>query len=122
MHKILLIDDDDDLLSVTKSLLERHNFEVCALSSGKDIEATISSFKPALVLLDISLGTADGRVICRNIKTRKESSHVPVLLFSGNTNIRETLSPFLADGFVAKPFTRKELLTSISAVLLAAST
>lgn len=117
MHRILVIDDDPDLLSVTKSLLERHDFEVCALSNGEDIDATISFFRPALILLDISLGNADGRIICREIKTRKESSHVPVLLFSGNTNINDTISPFLADGFVGKPFSRKELLTAINAVL-----
>ena len=104
MHKILVVDDEPDLLSITKSLLERNNFEVCAILTGNDIDVVISSFKPELILLDISLGNADGRIICKEIKTRKETSHVQVLLFSANLNVKDTVFHFLADGFVEKPF------------------
>jgi len=117
MHKILVVDDEPDLLSATKSLLERNNFEVCAISTGKDIDATLSSFEPGLVLLDISIGDLDGRVICRHIKTRQETSHIQVVLFSGSSNVRETIPQFLADGFLEKPFSKKELLDSINAAL-----
>jgi DNA-binding response OmpR family regulator len=117
MHKILVADDETDLLSITKSLLERNGFHVCAISTGKDIDAVISSFKPDLILLDISLGNSDGRTICKEIKTRKETSHVQVLLFSGNSNVSESVSHFLADGFVEKPFSKQQLLTSINGLL-----
>ena len=117
MYKVLVVDDEPDLLTVIKSLLERNNFEVCAISSSKDIDLVISSFKPEVILLDISLGNTDGRIICQEIKTRKESSHVQVLLFSANLNVRDTVSQFLADGFVEKPFSIQELLNSINGLL-----
>jgi DNA-binding response OmpR family regulator len=118
MHKILIIDDELDLLSITKSLLERNNFEVCAISTGKDIGTVISSFKPEVILLDISLGDADGRTICKEIKTKQETSHLRVLLFSANFNAKDTIFHFFADGFVEKPFSKEQLLNSIKGVLL----
>jgi DNA-binding response OmpR family regulator len=118
MQRILIVDDEPDLLSITKSLLERNNFEVYTVSHPKDIDGAISSFKPELIILDISLGSADGRIICREIKSRKETSHIQVLLFSANLNVRETISQYLADGFVEKPFSKSELLDSLNTVLL----
>lgn len=117
MHKILVVDDDFDLLSITKSLLERNDFEVHAISNANDIDAVIASFNPEVILLDISIGNEDGRIICRELKTTKGSSHLPVLLFSANLDVSDTLAPYLADGFVEKPFSKNELLNSIHAAL-----
>lgn len=117
MDKILVVDDDIDLLDMVKLFLQRKNFMVSAICKWEEIEASIKTFNPALILLDISLKGADGRVICKQLKTTPETKDIPVLIFSGNYNVRPTLSEFLADGFIEKPFDPANLVNEINLIL-----
>ncbi len=119
MPKILVVDDDTDLLDMVTLFLRRKEFIVAATPRWEDINGLIKTFNPDLILLDISLRGADGRVVCRQLKTARETQDLPVLIFSGNDNVRPTLSEFLADGFIEKPFDPVCLVHEIQSILAA---
>lgn len=113
MSKILVVDDDPDILMLTKTILSLHNFNVEAIINWEDIEDRLINFKPDLVLLDVSLNGADGRDICKKIKHAEETKHLPVVLFSANLGMENEIANCLAGDFIAKPFEISNLLKTI---------
>ncbi len=114
MKKILVIDDDIDILTVVKILLESNGFNVVAISKWQEIDSKINIFHPDLILLDVSLGTQDGRNICKQLKSNNDTKHIPVILFSANHNVEKSISECLADRFISKPFDINFLIESIN--------
>lgn len=115
MKKVLVVDDDTDILELVKMALTMNGLEVSVLSRWEKIDETIRDFTPGLILLDISLGTADGREICRNLKAAEETRDIPVILFSANIEFQKGVEQYQAEGFIAKPFELKHLVDTIRA-------
>ena len=118
MSRILIVDDDKDLLEVVKSLLSRKGFEVAIHSGIDNLTDIIKSFQPQLVLLDVFLQGVDGLEVCRSLKLSPFFRNIPVIIFSafpriGNTAIYE----FGANDFIAKPFEINDLVKKIHKVL-----
>ncbi|MGN6249182.1 MAG: response regulator [Ginsengibacter sp.] len=113
MNKILVVDDDTDILGLVKIMLNSYNYDVKAISRWQEIDTTITDFHPDLVLLDVSLGGADGREICKSIKTAKETQNLPVILFSANPDMGKFIEDCRAQSFISKPFEMKNLLSTI---------
>ncbi len=113
MEKILVIDDDVEILNVVKLILTRDGFEVETESSWEKTFNKIESFNPDLILLDVSLGGEDGRNISRQIKSKDSLRHIHIVLFSAKLGIHKHFSDCLADDFIAKPFNAQELLNKI---------
>src|SRR5690242_320347 len=113
MNKILVVDDDTDILGLVEIMLHSYNYDVKAISRWQEIDNSIHNFKPDLVLLDVSLGGADGREICKGIKTAKETRNLPVILFSANPEMGKFIDDCCAQSFIAKPFEIKYLLNTI---------
>ena len=114
MNKILVVDDDTDILGLVEMLLNSHHYKVRAISRWQEIDNSINNFKPDLVLLDVSLGGADGREICKKIKSEKENASLPIILFSANPEMGKFLKECHAQSFIPKPFELKNLLGTIS--------
>ena len=83
MSRILLIDDDKDLLTILKTTLIRKGFEVYAQDSWEGNSEVINLFKPNLVILDVFLSGIDGLDICKKIKKSPFTKNLPVLIISG---------------------------------------
>jgi len=113
MNKVLVVDDDKEILSLVEVILGMHNFEVETVSNWEKIDNCIIRFKPDLILLDISLGGADGRDICRKLKQTKETEDLPVILFSANTSMENDIQACHAQDFIAKPFELTHLVNTI---------
>ncbi len=113
MDKILVIDDDIEILKVVKLILTMDGFEVETESRWEVTFNKIESFQPDLILLDISLGGADGRDISKLIKSKDTLRHIHIVLFSAKMGVHKHFSECLADGFIAKPFDAQELLNKI---------
>lgn len=113
MNKILVVDDDNDILSLVRLVLTMNDFTVEAISRWECIEASILNFKPDLILLDVSLSGADGRDICKKIRETKETQHLPVILFSANPTVEADIGSCRAADFIAKPFELSHLLKTI---------
>lgn len=118
MKRILVLDDDIDILTVVKLVLESNSFEVAAISNWKQIYPQIDTFKPDLILLDVSLGTQDGRNICKQLKSNKATRNISVILFSANHNVEKSVSECLADSFISKPFDINNLIEGINNQLM----
>ena len=116
--KILVIDDDKDLLEVTKSLLSRKGFEVETNDNWDGALQQLDSFQPQLILLDVFLNGIDGLDICKKLKSMPNTCHIPILIFSAYPSIAErVIYEYGADDFIAKPFEVNELVTKVHSVL-----
>lgn len=115
MKKILVVDNDPDILYAVNLILTQANFKVMTLQHANNIHYEINLFKPDLILLDILLDDADGRLICRDIKSKQ---HPPVvILFSANDILLQTYKDYEADGRIAKPFDIKDICNEITSYL-----
>jgi DNA-binding response OmpR family regulator len=104
MKRILVIDVNNDLLVVLRAALERQGFDVVASTGCDDALNMIAQYQPHLLILDIHLGSADGRVFCRQLKSMAAFSHIPVILISADIDASRDYSLFGASAFLRKPF------------------
>lgn len=110
--KILVVDDDNDILFVLKLMLEMNGYDVeVSAEAGKIL--TPGSPLPDLLLLDIWMGNYDGREICQQVKNDAATKQLPVILLSASRDIEESAKDAGADDFLAKPFEQKDLLEKI---------
>lgn len=114
MAKILIVDDNADVLHVMQLIFTSRNFEVTTTTRGEETTALVNTFNPSLIFLDINLGTVDGRDISRKLKTTEETKHIPIILFSANIIKGNSLEESLADDFVAKPFDVNDLMVKVN--------
>jgi len=104
MPRILIIDDDVDLLFLGSSLLRQKGFEVFSLSKADEAFDVVNSFRPHLILLDVKLGNLDGRDICFKLKRDPETDFVKIILYSAFPETSVEYSKYGADDFVVKPY------------------
>ncbi len=102
--KILVIDDDTDILKVVTLLLQMKGFEVLTFNDAHNILSNIETIQPDAILLDVQLGSSDGRHVCKQIKEVESFCHIPVILFSANNDYSNDVATCLADDFIEKPF------------------
>jgi DNA-binding response OmpR family regulator len=117
MSKILVVDDDLDILSVMKILLTMRGFEVEVISNGENALPGIESFKPDLILLDVLISGHDGRMICKKLKSNKDTSNIPVIMFSAHPGAAATVTDYGANDFISKPFDVNNLMKKVNAQL-----
>ena len=117
MSKIVIVDDNADVLQVMKLLLDSRGFEVIATTNGEETFNLVNAFQPALIFLDIHLSGMDGRQISKQLKTTEETKHIPVILFSANIIKGSTLIESMADEFIAKPFDIHELILKVNKLI-----
>jgi DNA-binding response OmpR family regulator len=114
MKKILVVDDDDDVLETIQLVLEIGGYDVEPLNDAEVIFERIDEFEPDLILLDVVLGKIDGRVICSQIKCHVDTSKIPILMMSGLYDLKEVQDMECApDDFLSKPFKMDVLLEKI---------
>jgi DNA-binding response OmpR family regulator len=121
MSRILAVDDDHDILEVLQYILEDSGYEVEILSDGTKLFEQIKLHMPDLILLDIMLGNADGRDLCKSVKLQIDTHDIPVIMISASHNLSDVLKQDCApDDFIAKPFDINTLLSKIKRALPAA--
>jgi DNA-binding response OmpR family regulator len=104
-QKILVLDDDADILEVISYILIDKGYEVSTLESGENLFNCVWHFQPDLILMDVMLGGMDGRVLCSELKHCEETSLLPVILISATHDLAGVLRQDGApDDFIAKPF------------------
>ncbi len=122
MPRILVVDDDKDILEVTQALLTIKGYEVEVNDNWDDALIKINSFKPQIILLDVFLNGIDGLEICKQLKTQSETKHIPILIFSAFPRVQENvIYEYYADGFIAKPFEVNDLVEKLHSVLSGSS-
>ncbi|RYG31169.1 MAG: response regulator [Chitinophagaceae bacterium] len=113
MTKVLLVDDDIDLLEMVCLMLRTNQLDANCLSKGKEVLACLGSVNPDIVVMDIFLGDSDGRDLCRQIKEEGQYAGIPVLLYSAGNIADSSISECHADDFIRKPFDMHVLVDRI---------
>lgn len=111
---VMVVDDDEDLLRMAKLVLERKGFHVETRNAAPDWQ-DLQRTAPAVIFMDIALGTENGMEACLAIKSNEQFASLPVILISGQgeTRLREEVERSHADGFLSKPFS-SDLLVQLS--------
>ena len=117
MRKILVVDDDMDILTLVKMTLTLNGYDTEVLSRWEGIDHSIEKFMPDLILLDVSLGGADGREICKRLKAQKDTQHIPIILFSANIEMEKNSGNCNAQAFISKPYDLHYFLQTIKSNL-----
>jgi len=113
--KILILDDDSDILEILTIVLSEAGYEVKAIENGEAVFEDIANFRPDLILMDVMLAGMDGRIICRNIKGDPSTANLPVILISGTHDLAQSLHlPGAPNDFISKPFDIHNLLIRIA--------
>ena len=114
--KILVVDDDPDILDALQFMLEDAGYEVTTTEKGDYAENLhdTNGGLPDVIILDVLLSGKDGRLICQRLKGQEETRHIPIIMISAHPNARQSVKAVGADDFVAKPFDMDELLAKIA--------
>lgn len=116
MSKVLLIEDDTGIITPLSLYIKQSGYEILVCTDGVDAFDTYTTFKPHIIILDINLPGKSGIDICREIRV---ISDTPIIILSAreSENDKVTLLELGADDYVSKPFSPRELMARISAIL-----
>ena len=119
MKKILVVDDEKDVVEVLKLVLGKNGYEVLAATSGMDGLARAQSALPDLILLDIMMHRMDGWEVLKLLKLDERTSAIPVVILSARVEPKDKIRG-LQEGavdYVTKPFAVREILAKLAAAL-----
>ena len=114
--KILVVDDERKIISLMRAYLEREGYRVIEASDGRQALETYRREKPDLIVLDLMLPEVDGLEVCRQIR---RTSEVPIIMLTARDEDADKLVGLElgADDYITKPFSPRELVARIRAVL-----
>jgi CheY-like chemotaxis protein len=112
--KILIADDEPDTLFFLSHILKKKGFEVISCKDGVEASERLTEH-PDLALLDINMPRKKGSDVCREIRNNLETSDIPIILISGNSDILEECQRCNANNFIQKPITITNLLNMVQA-------
>jgi DNA-binding response OmpR family regulator len=114
LKRVLVLDDNEDILEVVHETLSYEQFEVKSIAESKEVMPLMQSFKPDLVILDYRLAGENGGEICRQIKSHPDFSNVPVIIFSEYINHDDEIFAYGCDAVINKPFDLVELINKVN--------
>ncbi len=118
-NKILILDDNPDILDVLTIFLEKASYQVCTVMSSGLLYTELKRFKPQLILLDVFIkGIDEGRQICNIIKSDNKTMQIPVILMSVSSKGLENFNECQADAIIGKPFNFPTLLMQIKKLVV----
>jgi DNA-binding response OmpR family regulator len=117
--KILLIDDEEDIVHLVEFRLKAAGYEVISAFDGQSGLDKARSENPDLIILDLMLPKMDGYKVCRMLKFDEKYKHIPVIMFTARAqdNDKKTGEEVGADAYVIKPFEPQMLLGKIAELL-----
>jgi DNA-binding response OmpR family regulator len=117
----MVVDDDSDIVDLTRLVLEEGGYRVRSAGSGREALGRVSGDRPDLILLDINMPGMDGWQVLKVLKIDQATRDIPVAMFSIRGEVRDRVRG-LQDGacdYVTKPFASAELLARVGAILRA---
>ncbi|UCE04193.1 MAG: response regulator transcription factor [Candidatus Latescibacterota bacterium] len=117
--RILIIDDEPDIVEFVDYNLRREQFETVSAADGPTALRLAREAQPDLILLDLMLPGIDGLEVCRQLKSTTETSHIPIIMLTAKGEEADIVTGLEmgADDYVPKPFSMRLLLARIRAVL-----
>jgi len=118
--RIMIVDDDPDIIYILKTLLRREGYYVIEAYSGEECLYKVEETSPDLILLDIMMPGIDGWEVCRRIKENRITSSILVSILSirrEGEDIEKSFKYSHADGHLKKPIDMEELLSTVKTLL-----
>ncbi len=117
--KILIVEDEKDILQLVKLYLEKDGFRVVTAMTGPDGLRQVKEEKPDLVVLDLMLPDMDGLEVCKRLRSVPDSAMLPIIMLTAKAEESDTVIGLElgADDYVTKPFSPKALVARVKALL-----
>lgn len=115
MKKILIVDDSEGMVRIIQSVLEKEGYAAVGISDPSQIEKTIDSEAPSLILLDVVMPERNGFQVCRSLKNSQTYKSIPIIVVSGKStpSDRYWAEQQGANGYIVKPFEPVDLLREV---------
>jgi DNA-binding response OmpR family regulator len=115
--RILVLDDNADILDIVHETLTYEDFDVKSTSDGNMVIAFVEEFKPDLVILDYRVNGVNGGDLCKQIKSHPDFNATPVIIFSAYINHNDELLGYGCDAIINKPFDLTELVDKVNSLI-----
>jgi two-component system cell cycle response regulator DivK len=116
LKRVLICDDDSDILSICQFILEELGLEVHTRNNCNNIVSVVEEIKPDVILMDNWIPDTGGIIATRTLKQHPIYKKIPVIYFSANTDIKLLARDAGADSYLAKPFDINDLEKAIAFV------
>jgi len=107
--RVLILDDDPDILQICSIVLKKKGFDVSTLNTSSQVIEQVRSYNPDVILMDNWIPGPGGIEATRMLKLAPETHDIPVIFFSANSNVTQLAREAQADYFLQKPFDITEL-------------
>ncbi len=116
---ILIVEDEKDIVKMLDYSLKKEGFKIISARNGEDALELTGSKHPSLILLDLMLPGIDGLEVCKTLKGEKETASIPIIMLTAKSQEADKIVGLElgADDYMTKPFSPKELIARIKAVL-----
>ncbi len=116
--KILLVEDEEEILQLAKLYLEKEGFRTCLARTGLDALKQVKAERPDLVILDLMLPELDGLEVCKRIRSDSQTAMLPIIMLTAKAEESDTILGLElgADDYVTKPFSPKALVARVKAL------
>jgi two-component system alkaline phosphatase synthesis response regulator PhoP len=117
--KVLIVEDEQDILQLVKHYLEKEGFRPVTAMSGLEALKKVKEDKPDLVVLDLMLPEMDGLEVCKRLRSVPDTAMLPILMLTAKAEESDTIVGLElgADDYVTKPFSPKALVARVKALL-----
>lgn len=119
--RILIVDDEEDIVNLVRMILEDAGYSVASLTDGRDVVQRVASDHFDLILLDIMMPFLSGWEVLEAMRSREETRNIPIALLTARASPREDNQPHPTDycDYITKPFEPDDLLRRIHQILSA---
>src|SRR4030095_9256251 len=119
MERVLIVDDDPDIVRLVSYNLSHSGYEVQSATSGREALDLVQKQPPDLIVLDVMLPDVDGLEVCRTLRQQSPSRRIPILMLTARGEEIDRVVGFElgADDYVSKPFSPRELVLRVKSIL-----
>jgi len=116
---IMVVDDNPDIVTIVKTILEVKGYGVQSAYSGKEVFNLLGEQKSDLIILDVMMPEMDGLEVLARLKSAPETSSIPVILLSALDQLKDISTGYNmgSDHYITKPFTKNQLLQGVDSIL-----
>jgi two-component system alkaline phosphatase synthesis response regulator PhoP len=118
-HRVLVVDDEDDLLELVRYNLSKEGYDVACVGSGEEALKAARRQPPDVIVLDLMLPAVDGLEVCRRLKADPRTREIPIIMLTAKSEEADMIAGLDrgADDYMAKPFSPRVLNARIKALL-----
>ncbi|HTK19919.1 MAG TPA: response regulator [Mucilaginibacter sp.] len=114
IKRVLVLDDNQDILDVVQETLSYEKFEVKSTGESDQVMPLVKEFKPHLIILDYRVAGTNGGEVCQQIKSHPEFNNIPVIIFSAYISHQDEIMAYGCDAIINKPFDLVELIDKVN--------